>query len=157
MIPRFWQEMMGWHDPKITLTMTCCELCTSHNIVNTGPPTAGASSAACKYNLRSSCTPRFAPGGLSWPLHPFPLRIPFMQNTAKMKGICGGNGSSGRDRHPGANWGLQLLRKWYLQAAYEAPAVRRPVSAMLWGVQSSQQVIVMVILGCCHPIISCSM
>eukprot|EP00956_Cyclotella_meneghiniana_P002150 scaffold2424_cov62-Cyclotella_meneghiniana.AAC.3 len=50
------QEMMGWQDPKITVTMTCCELCTpSHNIVNTGPPTAGASSAACKYHLPSSC------------------------------------------------------------------------------------------------------
>ena len=42
------QEMMGWQDPKITVTMTCCELCTPQNIVDTGPPTAGASSGACK-------------------------------------------------------------------------------------------------------------
>ena len=50
---------------------------------------------------------------------------------------------------------LQLLGKWYLQAADEAPAVVGPVLTMLWeGVQSSQQVIVTVILGSCHPIIS---
>eukprot|EP00956_Cyclotella_meneghiniana_P007314 scaffold9944_cov52-Cyclotella_meneghiniana.AAC.2 len=60
--------MMGWQDPKITVMMTCCELCTPHNIVNIGPPTTGASSAACKYHLRSSCKPQLAPGGLSWPL-----------------------------------------------------------------------------------------
>ena len=35
----------------------------------------------------------------------------------------------------------------------EAPAVGGPVSTMFWGVQSSQQVIVTVILGSCHPII----
>eukprot|EP00956_Cyclotella_meneghiniana_P015480 scaffold23789_cov27-Cyclotella_meneghiniana.AAC.1 len=44
--------MMGWHEPKIT--MTCCELCILHNMVNTGPPTAGASSVTCKYHLCSS-------------------------------------------------------------------------------------------------------
>eukprot|EP00956_Cyclotella_meneghiniana_P002382 scaffold2679_cov85-Cyclotella_meneghiniana.AAC.4 len=42
--------MMGWQHPKISITMTCCELCTPHNIVDTGRPTAGASSAACKYH-----------------------------------------------------------------------------------------------------------
>ena len=46
---------------------------------------------------------------------------------------------------------LQLLRKWYLQAADEAPAVGGPVLTMLWGVQSSQQVIVTVILGSWLP------
>eukprot|EP00956_Cyclotella_meneghiniana_P004892 scaffold6048_cov90-Cyclotella_meneghiniana.AAC.7 len=52
-----------------------------------------------------------------------------------MKGICGGNGCSGcdRDRPPEANQSLHLLHKWYLQAADEAPAVRGPVLAMMWG------------------------
>eukprot|EP00956_Cyclotella_meneghiniana_P010279 scaffold14195_cov65-Cyclotella_meneghiniana.AAC.4 len=46
--------MMGWQRPKITAT--CCELCTPHIIanINTGRPTAGASSAACQYHLRST-------------------------------------------------------------------------------------------------------
>ena len=50
--------MMRWQDPKTTVVMTCCLLCTPHNIVNTGPPIVRASLAACKYHLiRSSCKP----------------------------------------------------------------------------------------------------
>eukprot|EP00956_Cyclotella_meneghiniana_P007069 scaffold9608_cov44-Cyclotella_meneghiniana.AAC.2 len=126
------QEMMGWQEffllaaPRVKIKI----------------PTTGASSppmAIVKMTIEGG---RCAPGGRSRPLHPFRLRFPFMRNTAKMKGICGGNGCSGRDRPSGANRGLQLLRKWYLQAADKAPAVGGPVLTMLWGVQSSQQVIV---------------
>ena len=96
---------MGWQDPKITVTMTFCKLFTAHNIVNTGPPTAGASSAACKYHLGSSCKPRFALGGRSQPLHPFPSHTPliFAVFCMNMNGNLRGNRCSGHDRPPGAN------------------------------------------------------
>eukprot|EP00956_Cyclotella_meneghiniana_P015705 scaffold24337_cov82-Cyclotella_meneghiniana.AAC.5 len=63
-----------------------------------------------------------------------------MQNTAKIKGVCEGNGCSGCERPPRANRGLQLLPKWYLQAADEAPAVGGPVLTMLWAVKSLDEV-----------------
>eukprot|EP00956_Cyclotella_meneghiniana_P003029 scaffold3735_cov82-Cyclotella_meneghiniana.AAC.4 len=127
----FEQEMMGWHDPKITVTITCCELCNPHNIVNTGPPTAGASSAACKYHLDSSCKRRFAPEGRSWPLHPFPPQIPFIFAVFCMNGNLRGNGCSGHDRPPEANHPPI--------GGDEAPAVACLLSTMLW--EMAQQVI----------------
>eukprot|EP00956_Cyclotella_meneghiniana_P034005 scaffold100841_cov68-Cyclotella_meneghiniana.AAC.1 len=120
--------------------MTCCA--NPHNIVDSKHATAGAPSPPMAIVQMTIEGGRCALGGRSWPLHPFPLRFPFMQNTAKMKGICGGNGRSGHGRPSGANRGLQLLSKLYLQAADEAPAVGGPVLTMLWEVQSSQQVIV---------------
>eukprot|EP00956_Cyclotella_meneghiniana_P040132 scaffold187550_cov56-Cyclotella_meneghiniana.AAC.2 len=95
--------------------MTCCA--NPHNIVDSKCPTTGALSpptitmAIVQMIIEGG---QYAPGGYcSWPLHPFPLRFPLMQNTAKMKEVCGGNGCSGRNRSSGANHGLQLvLRKW---------------------------------------------
>eukprot|EP00956_Cyclotella_meneghiniana_P011224 scaffold15773_cov75-Cyclotella_meneghiniana.AAC.11 len=73
------QEMMGWKDPKITATMTCCELCTPHNIVDTGPTSDRRSfigGLQIPFAAVGSYKPRFAPEGLSWPLHPFSPQIP---------------------------------------------------------------------------------
>ena len=39
--------------------------------------------------------------------------------------------------------------------ADEAPVVGGPVLTMLWGYEVTRQVIITVILGSCHPIISC--
>ena len=124
--------MMGWHDPKITLTMTCCELCTSHNIVNTGPPTARASSAACKYNLLSSCKPRFAPEGLPWPLRPFPPQIPFIFAVFCMNGNLRGNGCSGHNRPPRANHPPPSVIWMNAKRGDEAPVISCEQSTMLW-------------------------
>ena len=138
------QEMMGWHDPKIAVTMTCYKLCTPHNIVNTGPPTTGASSAACKYHLRSSCKPWFAPGGRSPPLHPFPPQIPFIFAVFCINGNLRGNGCSGHDRPPGANHPPSIVIFTIAIGGDEAPVVG--IFIFTRGAANKK--------NSCHPIIS---
>ena len=107
-----------------------------HNIVNSPHLTTGAPSPLLAFIQMTLGGGQLALGDLPRPLHPFPLRLrfPFMQNTAKMKGI----------------WGVQIVL-----VADEAPLVSGPVLTMLWGYEVTRQVIVTVILGSCHPIISC--
>ena len=134
--------------------MTCCTnpLTSSANI---RPPTNRASLLPMAIVQMTIEGRRFAPRGRSWPLHPFPLRFPFMQNTAKIKGICGGTRCSSHDWPSGVNRGLKLLRKWYCSLRWSSGGQRSYIDDVV-GVQSLQQVIVTVILGSCHPIISWS-
>ena len=108
--------------------MTCCA--NPHNMVDSNKhPATGASSppmAIVKMTIEGG---QFDPRGRSQPLlHPFPPQIPNCSYCVNhINGICTDD---------------------------EAPAVGGPVLTMLWRMQSSQQVIITVILGSCHPIIS---
>ena len=95
-------------------------------------------------------------GGRSRPLATAPISPQFPRNTAKMKGIWGENGCSGRDRPPRANRRIWHSSKWYWWMADEAPVVSGRVLTMLWGSKLRGQVIVPWFWACFQPIISWS-
>ena len=127
-----------------------------HNIVDRGRQPTSDHRSFMAFIQMSLGGGRFALGGRSWPLHPFPLRFQIPRNTAKMKGIWGENGCSGRDRPPRANRRIWHSSKWYWWMADEAPVVICGLSTMLWGSKRRVQVIVPWFWACFQPIISWS-
>eukprot|EP00956_Cyclotella_meneghiniana_P014909 scaffold22587_cov70-Cyclotella_meneghiniana.AAC.6 len=129
------QEMMGWQDPKITVTMTWRVTSYRHNILNTGSPTTGASSAIHQHHLDECQMRRLALGGLPRPLHPFSPQIPFIFAVFGMNGNLRRNGCSGRGRPPRAN--CRPPSVIWMNGAERAddknPVVKCWLSTMLWG------------------------
>eukprot|EP00956_Cyclotella_meneghiniana_P002214 scaffold2492_cov50-Cyclotella_meneghiniana.AAC.5 len=92
--------MMGWKQAQNHETMTWTRHFDPHNIVNTGLPTTGASSAIHQYHLDECQMRRLALGCRSRPLHPFSPQIPLIFDVFRRNGNLRRNGCSGRDRPP---------------------------------------------------------
>eukprot|EP00956_Cyclotella_meneghiniana_P000209 scaffold274_cov41-Cyclotella_meneghiniana.AAC.4 len=151
--------MMWWQHPNIPVTMTCCELYTPHNMVNTGPLTVGTSSAGRNYYLRRSCKPQFAPWvprNLKSDLNLLLLLIFHLSYSQKIRRIWGGTTHERESEEKWVQWQGSTPQSKSLAVfaiaiprGNKAPVVGCTMSTML-GARDKKNVVIPVSLVFTH-------